>query len=310
MPNPNSLPRHPRLTELSIRDDRFQVEMPVVGRNTAAVPEVRDAGRTVRGDDLNPQILKNGASISAEMSCGDRTASIIEPLRGHHKRRDETIFHEIVNPAADAPSATAIDCFRADCPPRMLQAQPAASVIGVDPDNANLDVVRADAACEGRTISLSEEVAGCDAWESTPFATDASAVGAISLIGVPPLMSNALIVQLACQQCHTHATENNIRTSCLVRPPGICIECFVSSTRDICVSDNIPAHQSCLNFWRQVGSSILAKHVAAESCGGDGAIASYCGHESVIRPDTPVKYSIISKNVPRHTLSDSSKTLA
>lgn len=300
----SAAPRLSPLNEPHSRGERFRIEMTVGCQDAATVPKVLGAGQVIRDGDIDVQIMHNGVRVLAGGYHGAWMAEIIRRLRGHHEPQEEAIFYQILKLMPDVPSMIELGSFWAYYSLWMLQARPAASVIGVEPDAAHIEVGRRNAALNGRTMTFVEASVGGQVLEPRPFETESSGVRSIPQVSVPQLMADAGLERLDLLHCDTQGAETEILTSCRPLFEVGAIRFCIVSTHHHAISGDPLTHQRCLHLIEAAGGLILAEHSVAESFSGDGLIAAYFGKDPIYVPDIQLSHNRASTSLFRDPLFD------
>ncbi|WP_139174148.1 hypothetical protein [Methylobacterium sp. UNC378MF] len=231
-------------------------------------------------------------------------AEIIRRLRRHHEPQEAAIFHEIVKMMPDAPSMIELGSFWAYYSLWLLQARPAASVIGVEPDRSHIEIGRPYAALNGRTTTFIEASVGAQALEPRPFETESSGVTSIPQVIVPQLMADAGLDRLGLLHCDTQGAETEILTSCRPLLERGAIRFCIVSTHHHLISGDALTHERCLHLMKAAGGLILAEHSVAESFSGNSLIAAFFGTDPIYLPEFHLSYNRTFTSLFRDPLFD------
>lgn len=298
------------IQEAHQRDIRFRIEMTVGCRDADTVPKVHNAGQIFFDGQQQVQVLHNGVRVVAGGYYGTEMAEIIQRLHGHHEPQEEKVFSKIVNLMPETSTMIELGCFWAYYSLWLLQARPQARAIGVEPDLANLDVGRRNAALNGREMTFIEASVGGSPHDPRPFQTEVSGVRQVPQVSVPQLMAALDIECLDILHCDTQGAETEILMSCRELFVRGKIRFCVISTHHHYISGDPLTHQRCLGIIRDLGGQVLAEHNVAESFSGDGLIAAYFGKEPISFPKINLSYNRTSTNLFRDPLFDLAESWA
>lgn len=290
-----------------IQDERFRIEMTVGCGDAASIPKVLGAGRIMRRDGCEVQLMHNGVTVVAGGYYGDWMTEIIRRLSGHHEPQEEAVFHEIMKHMPESPTMIELGAFWSYYSLWCLQVRPAARVIGVEPDPHHLDIGKQNARLNGREIDFVNALAGGETLPPRPFQTEKSGLVELPQVSVPDIMGSRGLKQLDILHCDTQGAETAVLTSCFELLKEGAIRFCVVSTHHHRISGDPLTHQRCVAIIEQAGGQILAEHDVAESFSGDGLIAAYFGSEPIHWMDVKLSYNRYSTSLFRNPLFDLSE---
>src|ERR1700730_8745164 len=127
------------------QSDQRRIEMTVAVRDTDVIPKVPEAGEVIERDGVPVQVMHNGIVVHEGCYQGAWMTEIIRQLRGHHEPQEELAFHTVMERlASDTPEPTMVELgsYWAYYSLWTKRAIPAAHLLLVEPDAANLEVGR------------------------------------------------------------------------------------------------------------------------------------------------------------------------
>lgn len=123
-----------------------RIDLTTSCRDADAIPKVAGAGEVIDRDGKTVQVMHNGILIEAGCYYGAWMTEIIRRLRGHHEPQEEAAFHVVVERIrADPPPEPVmieLGSFWAYYSLWMARSLPAARLVLVEPDHANLEAGR------------------------------------------------------------------------------------------------------------------------------------------------------------------------
>lgn len=286
------------------RDERFRIEMTVGCKDAERIPKVAGAGQIFKRGEKHQQIMHNGVKVTAGGYHGKWMAEIIERLRGHHEPQEEVVFDAIVRLMPATPTMIELGCFWAYYSLWLMQARPAAHVIGLEPDPVHLAVGRANCDINERSIDFINASIGAEALAPRAFNTETSGLVNIPQFTVPQIMSERRISELDILHCDVQGAETDVLVSCVPLFERNAIRFCVVSTHHHYISGDALTHQRCISLIENAGGRIIAEHSIAESYSGDGMIAAYFGKEPLYWDKPHITYNRCSQSLFRDPLFD------
>ncbi len=274
-------------------------------RDAEGIPKVADAGLVhVEADGTRVQIMHNGLRVLADGYSGAWMTELISRCHGHHEPQEELAFHQML--ARLAPDATMVELggYWAYYSLWFLQGMPGRRAWVLEPDTANLEVGRRNAALNGLEPAFQQAFAGAVSTPSAPFRTERSGEVLLPCVAVPDLMERHGIDCLDVLHCDTQGAELDVLRSCrtLLRA-GHIRTAFVSTHAQAITGDPL-THQRCLAEVEDSGGIVIAEHDVHESFSGDGLIVAQFGPDKHEARPLALSYNRYSHSLFRNPLYD------
>lgn len=265
-----------------------------------AIPKVSDAGRIVRSNDGDMQIMHNGIKVVAGGYHGDWMAHVIRALQGHHEPQEEAVFHALLRTCRHNSLFVELGAFWAYYSLWYLHEIPGSKTLCIEPDPNNKAVGERNARLNGledRMTFLQGFVGG------TRQTALRGTVETISEPVILPCYDVDAILELCGQEVIEilHADVQGAELPLLISAKKAVeqkrIRFIVVSTHHSSISGSTTTHQDCLAQILALGGRILAEHNVQESFSGDGLIVA-----SFFPSDERVSIPRISRNASQLSL--------
>lgn len=244
-------------------------------KDAAPIPKVPDAGKViVEADGVRVQVMHNGLKVVAGGYYGPWMTRLIELCRGHHEPQEERIFHEVVSRLGPAASMLELGGFWSYYSLWFLHGAPGRKAIVVEPDPANLDIGRQNAALNRLHPIFVAGFAGRVPAEAAPFPTESSGVVELPCWSVPQLLEEHALATLDILHLDIQGAELAVLEGCLELFRQRRIAWVFVSTHAYQISADHLTHQRCLALLRECGGVVEAEHDVHESFSGDGLIVA------------------------------------
>jgi FkbM family methyltransferase len=259
--------------------EQRRIDLTVAVRDTDAIPKVPDAGQVIERDGIPVQVMHNGIVVREGCYYGAWMTEIIRQLRGHHEPQEELAFHTVIERlASDTPEPTMVELgsFWAYYSLWTKRAIPAARLILVEPDAANLEVGRQNLELNGVEASAILHAAIGSVHDVTvtlPWESDGR-WHKTRQISIDGLMSERRLERIDLLLCDVQGAEVAALRGASRALAERRVRFLVISTHHHQITGDPLTHQRCLQLMRDVGVHIIAEHSASESCSGDGLIAA------------------------------------
>jgi FkbM family methyltransferase len=223
--------------------------------------------------------MHNGVLVERGGYYGDWMAEIIRSLRGHHEPQEEVVFDRVVGRlAAESGELSMIEfgSFWTYYGLWFCHALPGSRVVALEPDPANLQVGRRNAALNGVTdrITFLHGAIGDQPGETITIATEsdnqprpvpqydlASVMAATGLDHVDLVLSDIQGAEsILLRRAQGELAAGKVRF-------------LIVSTHHHLISGNPLTHQDALKLLTDAGAHLICEHSVGESCSGDGLIA-------------------------------------
>jgi FkbM family methyltransferase len=270
-------------------------------RDCDDLPKVARAGEVVeRPDGARVQVMHNGLVMLADAYCGSWMTDLIRLCRGHHEPQEERVFYEVVRRLPADATMIELGAWWAYYSLWFLRGCPARRCVAVEPEAANLEVGRANAALNGLAPVF---VRACAGDGTLPF-IPAPGEPPVPCLSVEAIMAEQGISVLDLLHCDAQGVELQVLRQCagLIRTGRL--RTLVLSTHHHLISHDPLTHQRCLALVRDLGGHVLAEHDVQESYSGDGLIAARFGAGAAQWPTVPLSFNRASTSLFRHPLYD------
>jgi FkbM family methyltransferase len=259
--------------------DQRRIDLTVAVRDTDVIPKVPDAGEVIERDGVPVQVMHNGIVVREGCYHGAWMTEIIRQLRGHHEPQEELAFHTVLERlASDTPEPTMVELgsFWAYYSLWTKRAIPAARLILVEPDAANLEVGRRNLELNGveasailhAAIGSEHDATITLAWESDGRRHKTRQ------ISIDGLMSEYRLERIDLLLCDVQGAEVAALRGATRALAERRLRFLVVSTHHHRITGDPLTHQRCLQLVQDARVQIIAEHSVSESCSGDGLIVA------------------------------------
>jgi FkbM family methyltransferase len=247
-------------------------------RDCDALPKVADAGRVfATADSRRVQIMHNGLKVVADGYCGPWMTDLIRLCHGHHEPQEERIFHDVVRCLPRNARMIELGGNWSYYSLWFLLNEPMRRAVILEPDPANLDVGRANAAINRLSPEFHLGFAGRVPAAARMFQTERSGEIELACFSVEQLLTIHQWPKLDLLHCDVQGAEFDILEGCRELFRSGAIDWVFVSTHAHQISGDPLLHLRCLEFLRDCDAIIEAEHDVHESFSGDGLIvARFC----------------------------------
>ena len=275
-----------------------RVAMTVGCRDTDVIPKVADAGRIVRRNGVDVQVMHEGTVVRAGGYEGEWTIQVIRSLRGHHEPQEELVFHHLVEHARSGTLMVELGAFWAYYTNWYLGAVGGSEALCIEPDASRMACGQENLQLNGRTARWELACVGREHADSVPIRR-----GSDNVVVTVPCHSMDSILRLIdrrpVEMLHidVQGAELPFLESLGVAARAGLLRFVLVSTHHASISGSETTHQDCLRQLGGLGAVILCDHTVEESFSGDGFIAA-----SFHAGDVELALPPVSRNVPRASL--------
>jgi FkbM family methyltransferase len=260
-------------------DEQRRIDLTVAVRDTDIIPKVPNAGEVVERDGVPVQVMHNGIVVREGCYYGAWMTEIIRRLRGHHEPQEELAFHAVLERlASDTPEPTMVELgsFWAYYSLWAKHAIPAARLILVEPDPANMEIGRGNLELNGVEASAIVHAAvGREHNANVTLIRESDGHRhKIRQVSIDGLMSEYGLERIDLLLCDVQGAEVQTLRGAARGLAERRVRFLVLSTHHHRISGDPLTHQRCLQLLQQAGLLIIAEHSVSESCSGDGLIVA------------------------------------
>lgn len=272
--------------------------MTVGCRDTDAIPKVANAGRIVRRNGIDVQIMHEGTLVRAGGYEGGWMAQIIRSLQGHHEPQEELVFHHLVKHARSGTLMVELGAFWAYYTNWYLGAVRGSEALCIEPDSSRMACGQENLRLNGRAARWELACVGREHADAVPIRRGSDGV----VVSVPCHSMDSilrLIDRRPVEMLHidVQGAELPFLESLGDAAKAGLLRFVMVSTHHASISGSETTHQDCLRQLRDLGAVILCEHTVEESFSGDGFIAA-----SFHAGDAALALPPMSRNVPRASL--------
>jgi FkbM family methyltransferase len=255
-----------------------RIAQTVACRDADAIPKVANAGEVIERDGIRVQVMHNGLVIEEGCYHGAWMTEVIRRLRGHHEPQEERAFHTLVERLREdtpAPVMVELGSFWAYYALWLKTELPAARVLLVEPDPANLDAGRRNFALNGLEGQFVAAAVGLPDGALRPFVSESDGKQRDTLhVSLDGLMARERLKRVDIVLCDIQGGELDALRGATRAMAERSVRFLVISTHHHRISGDPLMHQRCLDALLGAGAHILAEHAVSESCSGDGLIVA------------------------------------
>jgi FkbM family methyltransferase len=259
--------------------EKKRINMTVSCSDSEQIPKVVNAGKLIKSDEIDIQVMHNGIKIIGGCYYGPWMTNIIEILKGHHEPQEEFAFFQVLeqlrsNPSPwGSPRMIELGSFWAYYSMWFLKDFPEGSTYCFEPDPNYLEIGRQNFELNNLSGSFINAMVSNQAAALSEFRCESDG----QVISIPALDFSGVLA----------ATEQKDIDLVLVDIQGAEIPLlqnlsevlrhsrvrFVAiSTHDVEISGSSITHQYALELLIQSGAHIILEHSVSESFSGDGFI--------------------------------------
>ena len=254
-----------------------RIDLTTSCRDADAIPKVAGAGEVIDRDGKTVQVMHNGILIEAGCYYGAWMTEIIRRLRGHHEPQEEAAFHVVVERIrADPPPEPVmieLGSFWAYYSLWMARSLPAARLVLVEPDHANLEAGRRNMALNRQRARHIHAAVGMPDGASAELICESDGVRRpVALVSVDGIMQREGLDHVDLLLCDAQGAELTMLDGARRALEERRIRFLVVSTHHHSISGDPQIHMRCLEALTSAGAHIIAEHSVAESFSGDGLI--------------------------------------
>ena len=288
-----------------VASERERIEMTVRCRDCDSIPKVDRAGEVLDDDGRLVQIMHNGIRVVAGGYYGSWMTEVIHRLRGHHEPQEELVFHEILKSIHPSGVMLELGGYWSYYSLWFLNEHAATRrAFVIEPDPGHLEIGRANADLNGRSITFARGSVGGVSLPPQPFTTETAGVVDTMQIAVHDFLVEHGIGALEILHCDAQGAEIEVVRSCDTLLRERRIRFCVLSTHSHHISGDPLTHQRCLAMLQDCGGQILAEHDVHESFSGDGLIVAYFGNDPIDWAEPPMSRNRYSTSLYRNPLYD------
>jgi FkbM family methyltransferase len=272
-----SVPEHSRVfvAPPPALDPEDRIAMATQCRDADPIPKVPDAGKVIVGrDGTRVQVMHNGLKVVADGYYGGWMTKLIGLCRGHHEPQEERVFHEVVSRLGPTAAMVELGGFWAYYSLWFLHGAPGRRAIVVEPDPANLEIGKRNAALNRLAPEFVAGYVAREAAGPAAFQSESSGTVMLSCWSVPQLLRDHHIDALDILHLDIQGAELGVIESCAELFRQNRIGWVFVSTHAYQITGDPLTHQRCLSLLRQSGAVIEADHDVHESFSGDGLIVA------------------------------------
>jgi FkbM family methyltransferase len=223
--------------------------------------------------------MHNGLLVEAGGYFGDWMAEIIRTLRGHHEPQEELVFDQIVRRLSEE-SGPAImiefGSFWAYYALWFCRTIPSARAIAIEPDPANLEVGRRNAALNDLSAAVTFVHAAVGDQPGQPLAFPAESNGEgyqVNQCDLRSVLETAGLDRVDLVLADVQGAETTLleRGANDLRQGRV--RFLIVSTHHHSISGNPLTHQQALRLLTDLGAHVICEHTVGESFSGDGLVA-------------------------------------
>jgi FkbM family methyltransferase len=244
-----------------------------------SIPKVRDAGKIIRRDDVDLQVMHNGIVIREGCYGGAWMTEIIRSLHGHHEPQEEIVFDTVVRRLKeDTPLPTMIEfgSFWTYYGIWFAHELKGGRVVAMEPDPHNLEVGRLNAELNGCTdqITFVRGAIGAEPGNTFEFVAESDLKPyTVTQFDLASLMESTQLEHVDLALVDVQGAETVLLDRAKSDLIAGRVRFMIVSTHHHSISGNALTHQRALALLRELGAHVIAEHSIPESFSGDGLIA-------------------------------------
>ena len=277
--------------------EKKRIKITVSCSDSERIPKVVNAGKIMKSDDIDIQVMHNGIKIVEGCYYGPWMTKIIEILKGHHEPQEEFVFFQVLeqlrrNPSPwGSPKMIELGSFWAYYSMWFLRDFPDGSTYCFEPDPNYLEIGRQNFELNDLNGNFINAMVSSQAAILSEFHCESDG----QVISIPALNFSGVIA--ATEQKDIDLVLVDIQGAeipLLQNLPEVLLHSRVRfmaiSTHDVEISGSPITHQSALELLIQNGAHIIIEHSVSESFSGDGFIlASFFEEDKFL--DIPISYN-------------------
>jgi FkbM family methyltransferase len=259
--------------------EKKRINMTVSCSDSERIPKVVNAGKLIKSDDIDIQVMHNGIKIIEGCYYGPWMTHIIEILKGHHEPQEEFAFFQVLeqlrrNPSPwGSPRMIELGSFWAYYSMWFLKDFPKGATYCFEPDANYLEIGRQNFELNNLSGKFINAMVSSQASILSEFRCESDG----QVISIPALDFSGVIstteqkdidlVLVDIQGAEIPLLQN---LSEVLRHSKL--RFMAISTHDVEISGSPITHQSALELLIQSGAHIILEHSVSESFSGDGFI--------------------------------------
>lgn len=265
--------------------------MTIESPDSIGIPRVKEAGKTLTQDGKEVQIMHNGVRVMKHSYQGQWQAETIEKLRGIHEPQEEKVFQEILTHIGKGATMMELGSWWSYYSLWFLKNLPGSLAICCEPDPKNLEVGKANMALngfdEGERVVFYDAASGNRDGQKLEFTNEDGSKQKVTVRTVDSILNEQKLQKLDLLHLDIQGAELAALQGAIESIKSGKIRFVFVSTHHYLISENPIIHQQCVEFIKEHGGHIIARHSVIESSSGDGLIVA-----SFDKKDADMKISI------------------
>lgn len=270
----------PSLSDLEYLQRR--IFLTTLCRDSESLPRVKNAGKIIKSEDVEVQVMHNGLLVEKDGYCGPWMTEIISLLLGVHEPQEEMAFAEVIKQlkrtfenTSDRPTVVELGSYWAYYSMWFLKEFPLGRAICIEPDPDNLELGIRNFQLNEMSGEFSQNCISLVDGESVEFITEKTResimVPGITLQGIFNKYSLRSI-DLLCVDIQ--GAEHSLISEGIKLLSNSLVRFLIVSTHEESISGSALTHQMVLDMIENSGGIIICEHTTYESCSGDGLIVA------------------------------------
>lgn len=259
------------------KDAEGRIAMTIACNDTQSIPKVKNAGKILKKDGAEIQIMHNGVQVLAGGYHGAWMQSIIEVLKGHHEPQEERVFYEILKKIPDSANMIELGAFWAFYSLWFHKEKKKALNICCEPDPTNLEIGEKNAGLNNfGNIHFLDVASGEKDGRRVKIVMDSdpSVVRKVKVRSIDSLVNEYKLNKLDLLHMDIQGVELDALHGATKTITSGKLRFLIVSTHHYFFSKDPLTHRKCLDFIREHGGHIISSHTVLESFSGDGLIAA------------------------------------
>ncbi len=261
-----------------IKSEEERANMTLACIDGAEIPRVKGAGSTKVVDGKTIQLMHNGLKVFQGGYQGEWAVKVIKGLNGLHEPQEEKVFYEVLKRVRPGGMMLELGSWWSYYSMWFLSEIKNAKAFCCEPDPDNLALGKSNAELNsfviGEQIVFHQYAAGSQNnlqidFETVKHETVRVPVRSIDSILEQESIDKLEILHMDIQGVELDALQGAIRSIDAGR-----VRFLFISTHHYSISGDPIMHQKCIEFIKEHGGEIIAKHSVLESCSGDGLIVA------------------------------------
>ena len=254
--------------------------------DTAYIPKVADAGKLIKENGKDLQIMHNGAKVLAGGYYGDWMQKIIIELNGHHEPQEEKAFYEILKRIKrSSPVMIELGSFWAYYSLWFKMSTKTGVAVCCEPDPKNIKVGRENMGLngfsEGKNLIFVDAAAGSEDKKMIQLELDSQrgTMVSVPIRSVDSIRKEHKLGLIDILHMDVQGVELDTLQGALTTIKEGKIRFLVVSTHHYVFSKDPMTHHKCEQFIKENGGHIITSHNVIESFSGDGLIVASFAEE-------------------------------